>query len=197
MKRMENERQFKIEDYQIDVVSLRLVKDRTITSRTPISSPQDAVDFIGRDLALYDREVIAVLNCDTKNNINGVRVLNMIIASQGTVNFSITTIRELLKTAVNVNASSILMMHNHPSGDSSPSEEDITLTENLVSICNIMGIEVLDHIVIADNGNFNYFSFKEQDMLHPSEKVFQIIDDTPKRKTAAVADRKPRRKRSR
>ena len=98
-------------------------------------------------------KVIDVLNCDTKENVNGVKVLNMTIASQGTVNFSITTIRELLKTAVNVNASSILMMHNHPSGDSSPSEEDITLTENLVSICNIMGIDVLDHIVVADNGN--------------------------------------------
>ena len=194
---MANERQFNLEDYQIDVVSLRLVKDRTLTSRTPISSPEAAVDFIGRDLALWDREAIVVLNCDTRNKVNGARVLNMNIASQGTVNFSVTTIRELLKSAVAVNATSILLAHNHPAGDPMPSEEDITLTENLVSICNVMGIELLDHIVVADNGTFNYFSFKEQDMLHPSERVFQIIDDTPKRKRAAVADRKTARKRSR
>ncbi len=57
----------------------------------------------------------------------------------------------------------------------------------------IMGIDFLNHIVVADNGNFNYFSFREQDMLHPSERVFQIIDDTTKRKRAAVADRKTAR----
>lgn len=194
---MSNEGQFNLEDYQIDVVSLRLVKDRTLTSRAPISSPEDAVDFIGRDLALWDREAIIVLNCDTKNKVNGARILNMNIASQGTVNFSVTTIRELLKSAIAVNATSILLAHNHPAGDPTPSEEDITLTENLVSICNIMGIDLLDHIVVADNGTFNYFSLREYDMLHPSEKVFQIIDVSPKRKRTAVADRKSRRKRSR
>ena len=146
---------------------------------------------------MWDREAIVVLNCDTKNKVAGARVLNMNIASQGTVNFSVTTIRELLKSAVAANATSILLAHNHPAGDPTPSEEDITLTENLVSICNVMGIELLDHIVVADNGTFNYFSFREHDMLHPSERVFQIIDDTPKRKRAAVADRKPSRKRVR
>lgn len=196
MKRMMDEKQFSLDDYQINVVGVRLVRERTLTSRKPITSPMDAVDFIGRDLAEWDREAIIILNLDNQNNV----VKNMSLCSVGTTNFSVTSIRELLKTTILSNATGILIMHNHPSLSDviSPSQEDVELTENFVSVCNLLSVTVLDHIIVGNTGKFDYYSFKENGMLRPSEKVFQIVDDTKKkRKTASVAETKLRRRRGR
>ena len=78
--------------------------------------------------------------------------------SHGNVNSSIVGIREMFQKALLANAVSIIVMHNHPSGDCSPSREDIEVTKRMVEAGKILGIEVLDHIIIADK----YCSLKEK-----------------------------------
>ena len=181
--------QFTLSDYQLDVVRIKLVKDRTIFSDQPLNSPDAAVEMIGRELSEWDREALLVLNLDTKNN-----VINMHVVSIGTINYSVTTMRELIKSSILSNASSMIMMHNHPSGDVSPSEEDIEITGNIVAIGKLMGIEVLDHIIVGSDPSFQYYSFSDNDMLRPSQKI-NLIDDAPKKNIAA--EKKVSRKRSR
>lgn len=181
--------QFTLSDYQLDVVRIKLVKDRTIFSDQPLNSPDAAVDMIGRELAEWDREAMLVLNLDTKNN-----VINMHVVSIGTINYSVTTMRELIKASVLSNASSMIMMHNHPSGDVSPSEEDIEITGNIVAIGKLIGIEVLDHIIVGSDPSFQFFSFNNNDMLIPSDRI-NLIDDATKKNMAA--EKRTARKRSR
>lgn len=82
--------------------------------------------------------------------------------SIGTVNQSLVHPREVFKAAINRRASYIILAHNHPSGDSSPSKEDLIVTERLVSISKVIGIPVLDHLVIGDS---KYTSLKEEEYL--------------------------------
>ena len=76
----------------------------------------------------------------------------------GTINSSITHTREIFKEAYLLSASSIVCLHNHPSGNTTPSKEDILFTEKLIKTGNIQGIPVVDHIIVSDN---SYFSFYE------------------------------------
>ena len=80
----------------------------------------------------------------------------------GTINASITHIREVFKEAYKVSASSIVCLHNHPSGDVTPSKADISFTKNLVDTGNIQGIPVVDHIIV---GNDRYYSFYEENQI--------------------------------
>ena len=189
MRKNHDNTQFTLSDYQLDVVRIKLVKDRTIFSDQPLNTPDAAVDMIGRELSEWDREAMLVLNLDTKNN-----VINMHVVSIGTINYSVTTMRELIKSSVLSNASSMIVMHNHPSGDVSPSEEDIEITGNIVAIGKLMGIEVLDHIIVGSDPSFQFFSFNNNDMLIPSDRI-NLIDDAPKKNMAA--EKRTARKRSR
>jgi DNA repair protein RadC len=83
---------------------------------------------------------------NTKNKIVGVFEI-----SHGTVNASLVTPREVFQKALLANAVSIILMHNHPSGDSTPSQQDIEITKRLVEAGKIVGVDVLDHIVVGDN----------------------------------------------
>jgi len=105
----------------------------------------------------YDREALVVLTFDTKNKINSITV-----ASIGSLNSSIVHPREVFKTAILSNSASIIIGHNHPSGDPSPSKEDISITSRLKECGKILGIELLDHVIIGDN---NYISLKEKGLL--------------------------------
>ena len=92
-----------------------------------------------------DREHFIVLCLDTKHNITAVHT-----ASIGSLNAAIVHPREVVKVAILATAAAVIVAHNHPSGDPTPSEEDIALTERLVSAGRILGIEVLDHLVLGD-----------------------------------------------
>lgn len=186
MRTNHNDPQYTLSDYQIDVVRIQLVKDRTIFSNQPVSTPDAAIDMIGRELAEWDREAILILNLDSQN-----RVINLHVASIGTISYSLTTMRELIKSSILSNASSMIVMHNHPSGDVSPSVEDIDITGNIVAVGKLMGIEVLDHIIVGSYPSFQYYSFSDNDMLRPSQKI-NLIDDAPKKGIAA--EKKPKRK---
>ena len=102
-----------------------------------------------------ERFVLAML--DAKN-----KLIKDEIISIGTISSTLVSPRDIFKTALRYNAVNIIVLHNHPSGDSRPSKEDIDITGRLVSAGNILGLKVLDHIIIGDK---EYYSFKEKGMI--------------------------------
>lgn len=122
---------------------------------TIVKSPDIAYQAIKNILQL-EREVsehFGILSLNVKNAIIGIHVLSI-----GTLNASIVHPRNVFQAAILNNAASIICFHNHPSGNVTPSMEDIQITQRLVECGNIMGIEVLDHIIIGEN---KYASLKE------------------------------------
>ena len=98
---------------------------------------------------------IAIL--DTKNQIISIENISI-----GNLNASIVHPREVFNIAIKRSANSIILVHNHPSGDPTPSTEDINITHRLIDAGNIIGIKVLDHIIIGDN---KYISFKQKNII--------------------------------
>ena len=113
--------------------------------------------FIQEELSDYDREAIVVLNLNVKG-----KPINASITSLGTLNSSIAHPREVFKTSILSNAASIILMHNHPSGDCTPSRDDIDMIERMYMCGQILGIEVLDHIIL---GQDTYFSFSDNGLV--------------------------------
>ncbi|OEH84232.1 hypothetical protein BHU72_12575 [Desulfuribacillus stibiiarsenatis] len=125
-------------------------KGDTYTIRTP----EDGANYIMDELRHLQQEVFVTLYLNTKN-----QVLSHERITTGSLNSSIVHPREIFKGALKRSCASIICIHNHPSGDPSPSREDIEVTKRLVSAGEILGIEVLDHIIIGDN---TYYSLKEK-----------------------------------
>ena len=115
--------------------------------RPTISTPEDVVDLCAVQLRGLDREHFWCLALNTKNQL-----LKMSEVSVGSLNASIVHPRELFRDAVKVSAASVVVVHNHPSGDPTPSGADIQLTRRLVKAGDVLGIELLDHVVIGDGG---------------------------------------------
>jgi DNA repair protein RadC len=105
---------------------------------------------------LQAEEVFSIVTLDTKNNVTGAFEV-----SRGALNGSIVHPREVFKRAILQNASSIALMHNHPSGDPKPSSEDLQMTKRLEEAGKILGISILDHIIFGDY----FFSFKEEGLI--------------------------------
>ncbi|MCQ6267770.1 DNA repair protein RadC [Fictibacillus sp. WQ 8-8] len=122
--------------------------------RSPQDGAQIATSFIGED----DREVFFVMCLNTKNRVVAVHRCHI-----GGLNASLVVPREVFKSAILNNASSIIISHQHPSQDCKPSKEDIDVTIRLVDCGRILGIEVLDHLIVNASGDF--FSLKEKGYL--------------------------------
>ncbi|MBU0459210.1 MAG: DNA repair protein RadC, partial [Nanoarchaeota archaeon] len=119
----------------------------------PIKTAKDVFLYASEKLADNKKEHFMVLHLDTKN-----KIIKDEIISIGTLNASIIHPREVFKSAIKESANSIILVHNHPSGDSEPSIEDKEITEKLMEAGEILNIKVLDHVII---GKDNYHSFKE------------------------------------
>ena len=139
----------------IEIVKIKMVKDRELRNEydQKIGTPFSLYKILRTLLNEEDRENFLVISLDTKNHINGINVI-----STGTLNSSLVHPREVFKMAILNNSNSIIIAHNHPSGDTEPSNEDIKVTDRLVECGKILGIEVLDHIIVGEG----YYSFKEK-----------------------------------
>lgn len=104
-----------------------------------------------------DREHFQVMLLNTKNALLGIETVSI-----GTLSSSLVHPREVFKQAIKRSASAIILVHNHPSGSCEPSRQDKTVTEQIVKAGEIVGIEVIDHIIIGENC---YYSFREHEML--------------------------------
>lgn len=161
------------QEFTLTQVAIRMVKERTYYSQETISSPEDAVRILSEELSDYDREVAAVVNLSTSG-----KPINVNIASIGSINRTIISPRELLKTSILSNASAVIILHNHPSGDPTPSAEDLVITEKLKQIYTMMDISLHDHIIIGDSGRC--FSVMTNTYFHKDECNKNRSDDIEK-----------------
>ena len=142
----------------ISFFNLRVVKETSgrYDVDKKIQCPNDVFNIAQNVIRAneYAEENLWLITLDTKNNITGIFTV-----STGSLNASIVHPREIFKRAVLQNAASIIICHNHPSGDVTPSQEDINTTKRIYEAGKILGIELLDHIIIGDN---KYTSLKEK-----------------------------------
>jgi DNA repair protein RadC len=138
-------------------LSKRLEGDASERQKPMVKSPEDVVKIVKSQLKGKKKEHFLVLCLDTRN-----RVINCKPVSMGSLDTSIVHPREAFKEAVSSCAASVIFVHNHPSGDPEPSKEDVELTKRLVKAGEIIGIDVLDHIVVCDR---SYLSLKAKNLL--------------------------------
>ena len=146
---------------QLKIYALKEITQRLLNAnaRKPnrISTPQDIANILMPKFRYEVKEHFIIIVLDTKN-----QVVAMPTISVGTLNTSLVHPREVFNEALKYPTSSIILAHNHPSGDSSPSTEDINITNRLVKCGKILDIEVLDHIIIGDN---TFTSMKMQGLI--------------------------------
>ncbi|MCI0818897.1 MAG: DNA repair protein RadC [Chloroflexi bacterium] len=125
---------------------------RTVHARPPerriIRSPEDVYALLFAEMALLDREQLRVILLSTRNEVLSVREVY-----RGNVSSALVRVAEVFSDAVREGCPSIIIVHNHPSGDPTPSAEDVALTKQLIDAGKLLGVEVLDHVVIAREGH--------------------------------------------
>lgn len=125
--------------------------------RPVVRSPADAAELMMPRLRYEKRELFAALLLSTKNHVLAAPVL-----TAGTLSASVVDPRQLFREAINHNAAAVILVHNHPSGDPTPSGEDIALTRKMAEAGRLLDISVLDHVIIGDG---KYVSLKETGIL--------------------------------
>ena len=150
----------------VQEVARRFLREKMM-SRPVCHSSREVFDFLYHSLRDSKKEKFKVLFLDAKNYILDEKTF-----FEGTVDSSAVYPREIMKSAIRYNASSLIFVHNHPSGDPAPSESDKDITKELVFAANIIQIKVLDHIII---GNNCYFSFADEGMIEDYEYLFRCI----------------------
>ncbi len=116
-----------------------------------LSSPQAVLDFARAKLAGYPREAFMVIFLNTKN-----RVLHHLVIQEGTVDRAVIYPRRLVEEALNFHASGVILVHNHPSGDVQPSNEDKQLTRAIIEAVRPIDLKILDHIIVGKEGHFSF-----------------------------------------
>lgn len=137
--------------------AIELGKRMNVTSpeeRPTIHSPEDAAALVQYEMSALEQEELRVMLLDTRN-----RVLRIETVYRGSLNSSQVRVGELFKAAIRRNAAAILVVHNHPSGDPTPSPDDLVVTRAIIQAGNLLDINVLDHVVI---GGGRYVSLKER-----------------------------------
>lgn len=144
---------------RIEIVSLRMVREKTslLYPNRIIRTPKDAADLFRQFIGDCDRESFCILCLNTKQEPTALHMV-----STGTLNASLVHPRETYKLAILANSASIIAAHNHPSGEPTPSPEDVELTERLRDSGTLLGIDLLDHLILGDG---NYVSLKERGLM--------------------------------
>lgn len=135
------------DDYRLPLVSvrLRLEEEKLLYSTRPIDSAQAAVSVMQNVLRELDREMLCVVNLDSKG-----RAISANIASIGALNYSVVDVANVFKTSIlTANAAEILLIHNHPSGNTLPSNADIEVTKRISQAGALLGIPLRDHIIVG------------------------------------------------
>jgi len=131
-------------------VNVVTVEAPSTDSAAPTAQNPEHVAAIARAVLPTDREGFAVLHLDSR-----LRVRSIELVSIGTLDYTVVHPREVFKAAILQNAASIVLVHNHPSGDTTPSEEDQHLTDRIRKAGELLGIDVVDHVIIAGENHFS------------------------------------------
>ena len=148
---------FKLSDLKSATVKVQLLHDECSNKYDcTIGNAADVDKFLGTELRMLDREYFLVIYLTSRQ-----KVLDVEVAAIGTLSGMVVSPREIFKTAILTNAHEIILVHNHPSGDPSPSIEDKLITKKMVSVGKLHQIPVRDHVIIGEG----YFSFFETEMI--------------------------------
>lgn len=123
-----------------------------------VRSPEDVVDIARKEIANEDREIFFIACLNTKNRVIAIHRVHV-----GALDYSLVSVKDTYKTAILNNSASIICFHQHPSGITTPSQEDIQVTRRLKESGDILGISLLDHIIVSHTGEFT--SLKEKGYL--------------------------------
>ena len=144
-----------MKEYIIPRYRVALIKDgsiaSTVSTYSTINSPENAIDILRNLIGDSPVEVFCVLCLDTRN-----KIIAACRVSEGSLSMTVVHPREVFQRAILSNAASIIIAHNHPSGDSKPSNEDIKITKQLVQAGEIMKIKVFDHIIIGESADYSF-----------------------------------------
>ena len=137
--------------YRVARYRLLLVKDGSVPTSwdRQLRQSSDVADLMAGLVAGLDREVFYVLLVDGKNRVAGINLVSI-----GSLSATLVHPREVFKAAIAGSAAAVVLVHNHPSGDPTPSAEDLALTRRLCEVGDLVGIRVLDHVVLGDGGAF-------------------------------------------
>lgn len=122
--------------------------------RPTISSPADAANLLMSEMAFLDQEHLRAILLDTRNRVLGIRTIYI-----GSLNTAVIRLAEVFRPAIRENAAALIVAHNHPSGDPSPSPEDVSVTREMVKAGKLLELRLLDHLII---GRHRYVSLKER-----------------------------------
>ncbi|MDO4881641.1 MAG: JAB domain-containing protein [Capnocytophaga sp.] len=137
----------------LKIVKIKLVDDYQLSIGEKINSSKTAskvaIKTIAKEVGSFDREVLFSLNLTTKNEVINASMIHM-----GSINSSVAHPREIFKASILSNAAKVILFHNHPSGDLTPSQADIDFTKRIIATGDVLGIEVLDHLVVNQLGDY-------------------------------------------
>ena len=138
----------------IDIINIQMIKERQLLyNGNRLTTPEQAAEAFCSLVGNPDRECFVALLLDGKNRITGLHLV-----SQGSLNQSIVHPRETFKAAILANAAAVFLAHNHPSGDTTPSSEDIAITRRLKEAGELLGVRILDHVIVdTDSGRSSSF----------------------------------------
>lgn len=133
----------------IKQVRIKLCEEATLYSMHQLTCPADAIEVMADELKNYDVETVLVVNLDVH-----LRPLNYHVVTIGDVSGAQIVIRGIFKSAILSNATSVMLFHNHPGGDTTPSDDDIKVTKKIVQAGKLLGIGVTDHIIVGRYGTY-------------------------------------------
>ena len=177
--------------YKLKEVRVRLQEGKGLYSEHPVSTAGDALDLMRREMAGYDREVLCVVNLN-----NRMQPINFHVVSIGDLATSIAPISNILKTGILSNAGSFILLHNHPSGDVTPSGLDILTTRRVIEAGKLLGIPCADHIIVGGSNGI-YFSMREQktvdfdeeNITMTAEEILRVGEYEKKEERSSMAER--------
>lgn len=169
---------------KLEQVAIRMVEQPPLYSNEPMNNPDVAIRVMNEFLSQMDRELFCIVNLQAD-----LTPINMNIVSVGSLNEALINPREIFKSAILSNAHSMMLIHNHPSGNLTPSTSDIQTTARMQELGELMGILLVDHIITGRNGN--YYSFRDKGEFPDSRVRFSTrvedIDLTKGMVTEATA----------
>jgi len=169
---------------KLEQVAIRMVEQPPLYSKEPMNNPDAAIRVMNEFLSQMDRELFCIVNLQAD-----LTPINMNIVSVGSLNEALINPREIFKSAILSNAHSMMLIHNHPSGNLTPSTSDIQTTARMQELGELMGISLVDHIITGRDGN--YYSFRDKGEFPNSRIRFSTrvedIDLTKGMVTEAIA----------
>ena len=169
---------------KLEQVAIRMVEQPPLYSKEPMNNPDVAIRVMNEFLSQMDRELFCIVNLQAD-----LTPINMNIVSVGSLNEALINPREIFKSAILSNAHSMMLIHNHPSGNLTPSTSDIQTTARMQELGELMGISLVDHIITGRDGN--YYSFRDKGEFPDSRIRFSTrvedIDLTKGMVTEAIA----------